>query len=110
MSKTFYRDVQLIIFCKVCKVPYRPQRYSFFALLGLCHKHRGEYYKQWYLNRYLPFFAQLSPEQKQKYRDRRYQVWKKWVAANVTRRRAQALKSYHLNKDKHRARKHRSTV
>lgn len=107
MSKYFYRDVKLIKFCKVCNVEYRPERGSFFAMLGLCHKHRKVYYQDWYKNKFLPFFEKLSLEQKQKYRDMRYGVWKKWVTNNVERRRLQALESYHRNKHKHTDRKHR---
>ena len=111
MSKFFYRDIKLIKFCKVkgCGAEYRPVRYSFFAQLGLCHKHRSVYYREVYLNRYLPFFNELSPEGKQKYRLRRYEVCEKWVIKNSVRRRKQALESYHRNKDKHKERRHLAT-
>ena len=108
----FYKDIQLIKFCKVpgCNVEYRPARYSFFAHLGLCHSHRSLYYRNWYINTFLPFFAGLSPEGQQKYRDMRYKAWKAWVTKNGTKRRVQALESYHRHKDEHRSRRHRSTA
>jgi len=111
MSKHFYKDVKVIKFCKFCGVSFRPQRGSFFSSLGLCHKHRRVYYRNWYINKFLPFFAKLTPEQQQKYRDMRYATWKKWVSNNVERRRLQALESYHRNKDKpqNKARRHRRT-
>ena len=110
MSKHFYRDVKLISFCKVCGVEFRPPRASFFAMLGLCHKHRKLYYRAWYFNVYLPFFKKLTPAQQQKYRDRRYQVWLKWVTNNKERRKLQALESYHRRKHLHKDRKHRKVT
>jgi len=114
VSKHFYRDVKLILFCKVpdCHVEYRPVRASFFAKLHLCHKHRSVYYRDWYINKFLPFFAKLSKEDKQRYRNMRYEVWKKWVIKNIDKRRLQALESYHRRKGeaKNKARKHRATV
>ena len=109
MSKHFYKDIKLIKLCKACGVEFRPLRYSFFAHLGLCHKHRKVWYRNWYINWFLPWFKKQSPEVQQRYRDMRYGVWKKWVENNKDRRRLQALVSYHKNKDKHRDRKHRAT-
>ena len=112
MSKHFYRDVQVIKVCRVptCLVEYRPQKDSFFAKLNLCHKHRNIYYRNWYINRFLPFFSKLSREQQDRYRKMRYETWKKWVEKNKDKRRLQALASYHKNKHKHVARKHRKKV
>ena len=112
MSKHFYRDVKVIKVCKVptCLVEYRPPKDSFFARLNLCHKHRTIYYRNWYINRFLPFFAKLSKEEQQRYRDMRYEAWLDWVDKNTDKRRQQALESYHRNKHKHVARKHRKVV
>ena len=110
MSKFFYRDIKIVKFCKICQVVYHPARYSFFAELGLCYVHRKIYYTKWYVNSFLPWFKKQTPEAQKKYRDMKYNFWKKWVEKNLNRRRVQALKSYHLNKDKHRARKHRRTA
>lgn len=93
-----YRDIKLIKFCKVCGVEYRPARYSFSAHLGLCHKHRRVYYKNWYANYFLPWFKKQPPAVKQKYREKKYASWKKWVEKNIDRRRKQALESYHRRK------------
>lgn len=110
MSKHFYKDVQVIKICKVptCLQEYRPQRGSFFAKLNLCHKHRNIYYRNWYLNTFVPFFKKLPEEEKQKYRDMKMDAWKKWVEKNLDKRRQQALESYHRNKHKSN-RKHRAT-
>ncbi len=109
MSKHFWRDVKLIKHCKVCHVEYRPERYSFFATLGLCHKHRSVYYRNWYINKFLPFFAKLPPEKKQYYRDMQRKRWNEWVSNNIDKRRARALESYHRRKvdPKNKKRKHR---
>ena len=104
----FYHDVKLVCICKMCGVEFRPARYSMFAMIGLCHKHRYIYYQNWYINRFLPWFAKQTPAVQQYYRDMRYGVWKKWVEKNKDKRRLQALTSYHRNKHKS-TRKHRAT-
>ncbi len=109
MSKFFYKDVKIIKFCKVCHVPYRPKRYTFFAMLGLCWKCRRPYYTKWYREVWKPWFAKQSPERKAKYKKAQYLNWKVWVTKNELKRRKQALESYHRNKAKH-TRKHRATV
>lgn len=110
MSKDFYKDVKIIKICKVpeCGVEYRPERGSFFAEIGLCHKHRTIYYRNWYINRFLPFFKKLPEAEKERYRKMKLAVWKKWVERNKDKRRLQALESYHRNKHKHIDRKHRA--
>ena len=112
MSKHFYKDVQVVKVCKVpeCLVEYRPGRASFFARLNLCHKHRRIYYRNWYINTFLPYFKALPAEEKAKMRAMKQVNWNKWVEKNGDKRRLQALKSYHLNKHKHVARKHRKVV
>lgn len=107
----FYRDVKLVCICKVCKVEFRPERYSAFARIGLCHKHRYIYYRNWYINWFLPWFAKQSPETQQRYRDMRYGVWKKWVNSYPERRKKIALDSYHRRKadPTNKKRKHRKT-
>lgn len=109
MSKEFYKDIKVIKFCKRCKVEFRPVRSSFFAQLGLCYKCRKVFYKEWYRDVGKPFFLKLSPEKQQEVKSKRYNIWKKWVEKNILERRTQALKSYHLNKEKHKTRKHRRT-
>lgn|SRR3990167_733356 len=112
MSKHFYRDVKLIKYCRLpgCNVEFRPARGSFFAKINLCHKHRMLYYRSWYIHRFLPFFKKLPPEKKEYYRKMKLVVWKKWVEKNIVKRRLQALASYHKNKDKHKARRHRKVI
>ena len=110
MSQHFYKDVKIIKFCKVCGVEFRPQRFSLAAALGLCHTHRHAYQQKHYREVYVPFLATATPEQKAAYRKKRYEVWKKWVNVYKTKRRAQALASYHRNKHKHVSRKHRKVV
>lgn len=109
MSKHFYRDIQLIKQCKVCGVEYRPPRYSFFAVLGLCQKHRKQYYKHHYIVIKLPWLKALSPQRRAEWWKQHYGHLRKWVRDNPERRKAIALVSYHKNKDKHKARKHRAT-
>ena len=109
MSKTspvkglFYRDIQIIKFCKWCGVKFRPRRGSVAAVLGLCWKCRRESRKQ--------YLAQLSSEQKKKFYHVWYKSWRKWLGQNLERRRRTALKSYHLRKlePQNRARRHRRT-
>ena len=108
MSKEFYRDIKLIISCKNCGVEYRPARFSFFASLKLCWKCRRIYYRNWYINKFLPWFMKQPKEVQDKYRKMRYDAWLKWVEKNADKRRKQALESYHRRKldPKNRARKH----
>lgn len=110
MSKHFYKDVKLIKSCKVCHVEYRPPRYSFFAMLGLCWNCRRPYYKEWYEKRWKKWYAKLSLEDKLKYKKAALVNWKAWVTRNEIKRRKQALDSYHKNKHRHLQRKHRKVV
>ena len=112
MSKHFYKDVKVIKVCKVpgCGVEYRPERGSFFSKLNLCHKHRNIYYRNWYINTFLPYFKKLPEAEKEKYRAMKLEGWKRWVEKNLDKRRQQALESYHRNKHLHVARKHRKVV
>ena len=106
-ERAYYKDIKIIKFCKVCGVRYRPARYSHQASLGLCHTHRRIYK----LEEFRKWFKKLSPEVQKKYRDREYEIWKKWVLKHMDRRRKMALESYHRRKGepKNRARKHRAT-
>ena len=109
MSKHYYRDVKLIKFCKKCGVEYRPPRFTFFAMFGLCWKCRRPYYKKFYNEVWKPWFAKQTPEMRAKIKGKRYLVWKIWVTKNEIKRRQQALASYHKNKEKYRGRRHRAT-
>lgn len=113
MSKKFYREVKLIKFCKnkKCGVEYRPQRGSFFAMLGLCWECRRPYYAMWYKEIWKPWFANQTPKKQAEIKNQKYLAWKAWVTDNIVKRRKQALASYHRNKKKksNKERKHRST-
>ncbi|MDZ4225343.1 MAG: hypothetical protein U1C49_00690 [Candidatus Andersenbacteria bacterium] len=109
MSKEFYRDIKIIKFCKACGKEYRPPRYSWRAYLGLCHWCLGSYYKIWYKERYLPYFKRQTEEKQKELKKNKYIYWKEWVTKNETKRKKQALASYHKNKEKHKTRKHRAT-
>lgn len=100
-----YRDIKIVKFCKVCGVEYRPARYSHIGAIGMCWKCRKEAIRLWQKK----WWGNLSEERKKEYKKKRYEMWKKWVVKNLERRRKQALKSYHKNKDKHRNRRHRAT-
>ena len=106
MSKHFYHDIKLIKFCKKCGVEYRPARYTFFAMLGLCWKCRRPYYRKWYLEMWRPWFAAQPKEKQDQLRKAKLVNWKVWVTKNEIKRRKQALESYHRNKHK---RKRRTT-
>lgn len=106
-----YKDIKIIKFCKVCGVEFRPKRYSSQASIGLCIKHRREYYKEL---RRLYGWKTWSPEKKKEVARKRYPNWLRWVRKNkknIERRRATALKSYHRRKNdpKNKARKHVAT-
>lgn len=103
-----YRDIKLIKFCKKCGVEYRPARYTFFAMLGLCWKCRRLYYRKWYLESWKPWFAAQPKEKQDQIRKAKLVNLKVWVMKNKIKRRKQALESYHRNKHKHK-RKHRAT-
>ena len=107
MSKLFYKDIKVIKFCKVCKISCRFPNDSFFSSLGLCYKHRRDFYRDWRKKVWWPWFKKQLPEVQKKYRD----SWNKWVEKNIDRRRKIALRSYHRRKfdSKNKARKHRAT-
>lgn len=111
MSKKFFRDIKVIKFCKAvehgrqCGVAYKPARGSFFARLGYCYVHRRKYYKEWYTEKFVPWFDNQSEETKRYYRRIKREIWDAWVAKYPERRRSIALTSYHKNKDKHAAKR-----
>ncbi len=109
MSKHFYRDIKVIKNCKVCRVEYRPIRSSFNDRLGLCYKHRKQYYKHYYIAIRLAWLKALSPQRRAEWWKQHYGHLRQWVKDNPERRKAIALASYHRNKGKHKARKHRAT-
>lgn len=110
MSKHYYKDIKLIRFCKKCGVEYRPPRFSFFAMLRLCWKCRRPYYAKWYRTVFLPWWKKQTPARQQEIKAQRQETWRVWVDRNKNHRRAQALASYHRNKDKHKGRRHRKTA
>ena len=107
MSQKFYKDVQIIKFCTVCGVEFRPRRFTIAASLGFCYPHRREYFRKIGIAAY----KKLSAEQKKQRWMAGYGTWKLWIAKWPDRRRGQALASYHKNKKKkkNRGRKHRAT-
>ena len=109
MSKHFYRDIQLIKFCKKCGVEYRPRRFSYQAASGLCIVCRRAMKAKYWREVGLPRFRALSPEQRREIWKKRYPSWLKWVAKNLPKRRKMALDSYHRRKEEHWHRRHRST-
>ena|SRR3990167_4938471 len=110
MSKEFYRDVKLILRCKKCGVEYRPPRFSFFAHLHLCWNCRRPYYAKWYREMWIPYFKRQTPERQREIKRQKQAVWITWVQRNLSKRRVQALESYHRNKEKHKTRRHRKTA
>jgi len=110
MSKKFYRDIKIIKFCKQCGVAYKPARWSFFAMLGLCWVCRRPYYQRWYRDSWLPYFNRQTPERQEEIKAQKIAAWKVWVKRNLKKRQRQALESYHRHKDEHRGRKHRKVV
>jgi len=111
MSKHFYRNIKIIKFCKFCGVEYRPARYSFLSHLEVCHKHRNIYYRNFYINYFLPWFKRLPESEKTRYRKMNYKAWGKWVKKNIGKRRLLALASYHRRKHiiSNKIRRHRAT-
>lgn len=110
MSKLkFYKQRQVMKVCLVCGTVFKPEWKSSFASLGFCHKHRHIHYQKFYANVFVPWYDALSPEERKAFKQKQYNIWKRWVENNKPQRRAQALASYHKNKDKHRDRKHRAT-
>lgn len=105
----FYRDIKLIIFCRVCGVEFRPRRFSMASVLKLCWNHRTEFYRKRYREVLIPFYAALSPEKKAQYRALQRKRWNRWVELHGDQRRQQALASYHRHKARHKGRKHRAT-
>lgn len=94
----FYKDIQLVRNCKVCRQEYRPRRFTYSAGLRLCWKCRKEYHKEFYKKYTIPFVQRQTPERQKELRKQNLEAWKKWVARHPNRRRAQALASYHRNK------------
>lgn len=109
MSDKFYKDIQVIKFCKVCGVSFRPVRGSLAGRIGLCKEHRPIFYKEWYQKFSKPYLARMTPEARARYKLKQYEVWLAWTKKNLDKRRLQALASYHRNKDKHKGRRHRAT-
>lgn len=109
MRQKFYKDIKLIKFCKECWVEYRPQRYTFFAMLGLCWVCRRKYYKRWYHEVWKPWFAKQPPEVQARHKKTQLVNWKVWVTRNMLKRQQQALASYHRRKHLHKDRKHIAT-
>ena len=107
MSQKFYKNIKLILFCKVCGVKYLPERYSKRAEMGGCYKHRWVSQTQWNS----VWYAKLPPERKKIYAQVKYGKWKNWVKNNIEGRRRIARISYHKRKldSKNRARRHRAT-
>ena len=103
MAKPFYRDIQVIKFCRICQVDFRPRLGT--VHFGLCHTHRPQGYREFYRKYYRPWYLKNSDRVK----PLQYKIWRRWVAANLTKRRGQALASYHRHKDEHRTRRHRRT-
>ncbi len=104
MSKFFYKDVKIIKYCQKCGVSFRPQKGT--AHFNLCAVHRRPYAQE----AYKKYQEKYKEKYKGKYKDLRYRTWKAWIEKNLERRRKLALESYHRNKDKHKSRKHRTTV
>jgi len=93
--------------CKICGVPFKVDRESYYWNLHLCYVHRKEFFKKLYES----YSKEYQKKYGYKYKVIRYEVWKKWVIRYLPRRRLQALTSYHRNKFKesNKARKHRRT-
>src|SRR3990167_261608 len=102
MTIKFFKEYRLIVFCKArlpdgrqCSKELRVLVNSVRAKVGLCYTHRCEFFrKRWRTVEKLRIAA--SPAARESERRR----WTLWVIRNLDRRQRQALKSYHLNKDK----------
>ncbi|GEM_PF-3601166 len=95
----FYKDFHYIVFCKICRVEFRPQPHDRYRrYLGLCYVCRQKYWKKRYREYYIPYFNALPPERQQGIKRACYEAWRRWVQTHIYRRRAQALKSYHTHK------------
>src|SRR3972149_552919 len=110
-ERVYYKDIKIIKFCKFsgCGVSFRPTRGSIIGSIGLCHKHRPQFYKDRYKNWFVPWWKKQTPEFQRKYRDMKYGLWKKWVVKNIVLRSKQAVESYHRRKHLHKGRRHRAT-
>ncbi len=98
-NQTFYKKYLYIKHCKICKVEFRPQHNDTYRIyLGLCYECKRKYHKKRYREYYIPYFNALPPDKQKGIKKARYMAWRRWVMANIGRRRAQALKSYHVRK------------
>lgn len=79
----FYKDIQLIQFCKECGVKFYPDRFSWQARLRLCIKHRRIFSNE----KIKRLFDNLPPERQAEIRKKNIEDNKKWVAKNPERRR-----------------------
>ena len=101
-KQTFFKNIKVIKFCKVCKVMFRPDRGSPESSIGLCYVHRKIFYNEHSKKRYQNF----SPEKKKEYIKKNAERYKIWISKNIERRRKIALVSYHRRKHLHKDRKH----
>ena len=90
MSKHFYKDVKVIMECKLCDAVFRPERGD-DTHRGFCYKHRSLYWQSWYAK-------YMKKRDRTKYKPAQDKAWKKWTEKNKERRNAQALASYHRRK------------
>ena len=82
--KQFYKKIQIIKFCKVCNVMFRPDKDSTEAQKKLCWEHR--------FNERTKKRFRMTPAEKKEFR------------------RLQVLASYHKQKHLHKGRRHRRVI
>jgi hypothetical protein len=88
---------------RACKMPYcenfayKPKQDDWKTKLGLCAMHRRQYYRNFYMHFFTPWFQKQTPEKQKEMRAMNVVNWNKWVTKNIDRRREISLKSYHKN-------------